>query len=85
MLKFLINLLTMSLINVYFKYTTTILEFAELFVVQRLSSPLSSLLLYNFSQPLTEFVEQPLRFEAGLDSVLENKPSRINKIKHLEV
>lgn len=82
MLKFLINLLTMLLVNIYFKYTRTILEFAELFVVQGLFFPP---LLYNFSQPLTESVEQPLRFEAGLDSVLENKPSRINKIKHLEV
>lgn len=84
MLKFLINRPTMLLISIYFKYTRALLEFAELFVVQRLFlSPL--LQLYNFSQLLTEFVEQPLRFEAGLDPVLENKPSRINKIKHLEV
>lgn len=55
------------------------LGFAELFVVERCFS------LNIFPQPLEEFVEQPLRLEAVLDLVLENRPSMINKIKHLEV
>lgn len=55
------------------------LGFAELFVVERCFS------LNIFPQPLEEFVEQPLRLEAVLDLILENRPSMINKIKHLEV